>query len=492
MKRKNLLFLPASALLTLAGCATYERPPVAVSQSNYTQLEEEEKQLFPKEITTLTLEEAQRIAIANNPGFRSILFAINSAKARYYQSFSSYAPTLNAGMSVRQSFTRMYSASGTDRYNTQQENYTPALYGQWLIFDGLSREMNLLAARSELRETEALRDDAGRLLLRAVAYAYNDILLADARRKIAAADMEYSGLLLRDAENKFNAGTAPYTDLLNFRIRYRSASRDLIEAEYSLKAGKYVLAAYFGLTDGTLPDRVAFQPAEMPSAETVLPEDAYLDMALADRPDLKAFRAQYEKLKYAWWSSLGAFAPTVTFNYELGLNQQRTVFSRGRSGTEKSGEWGFGYGVEAGWNLFSGGADFFRAREARARLAEADWQLAEVWVGIVSEVRTAYENYLTGVKQAKLSEEILLLSRENRDKVEQEYRIGTAEVTRMNEAQRDLIDAENTLALSIIQVRNGKAQLLAAVNAVSSAVSGGDDDSSNSNSSSINQRNSAK
>lgn len=470
MKRK-ILYLrygPAVFLFLLtAGCATYEKPPLAVSQSSYTQLQDKEKNLLPPGLSHLTLEKAQQIAVDNNPGFKSKQFAVNSARARYYQSFSGYSPTLNAGVSIGQAFTRMYSASGMDKYNSRQDNFATALYGQFLIFDGLSREMNMLASKYQLRETESLRDDAERLLRRAVGYSYNDVLLADARRRIALADMEYSEILLKDSRRKLEAGTAPYTDVLNFHIRYNTAKLALNEAEYALKANKYILAGYFGLTDGTLPDTVRFPEISKPSEEILPSVSVYLDTALANRPDLKAIRAQYEKLKFIWWSSLGAFAPRITADYAFGLDQTRTVYSGGVSGTEKKGEFQFGYALAAEWNLLKGGADYFNAKAAYMNFAEADWLLAEVWNNVITEVRAAYDNCMTYVEQASLSEQILKLSRENRDKVENEYRVGTAEVTRMNEAQRDLVNAENDLAFSIINLKNAKIRLLTAVNSLS-------------------------
>jgi hypothetical protein len=43
--------------------------------------------------------------------------------------------------------------------------------------------------------------------------------------------------------------------------------------------------------------------------------------------------------------------------------------------------------------------------------------------------------------------------------VDDEYRAGNAELTRLNEAQRDLVSAETSLASSYINVQNAKAQL---------------------------------
>ena len=65
--------------------------------------------------------------------------------------------------------------------------------------------------------------------------------------------------------------------------------------------------------------------------------------------------------------------------------------------------------------------------------------------------------------QAKLSREICDITRETRDLVENEYNAGTALVTRLNEAERDLVQAQNNLALAVVNIYNSKAQLDAAI-----------------------------
>ena len=65
----------------------------------------------------------------------------------------------------------------------------------------------------------------------------------------------------------------------------------------------------------------------------------------------------------------------------------------------------------------------------------------------------------------KLYQKTYELTKQTRDLVEEEYKAGNAELTRLNEAQRDLVEAENNLVSSVVKMNNAKAQLEAAVNA---------------------------
>ena len=117
--------------------------------------------------------------------------------------------------------------------------------------------------------------------------------------------------------------------------------------------------------------------------------------------------------------------------------------------------------MNVSWDIFSGGATFFNMRAKQAAMFQSDFELANTWITTISEVRVAYDNYLTALKQVKLSQKNLELSRKIRDLVDEEYRAGNTELTRLNEAQRDFVDNETTLATYVIEMHNAKAKLIA-------------------------------
>ena len=223
-----------------------------------------------------------------------------------------------------------------------------------------------------------------------------------------------------------------------------------------------------GLTEGTIPDEVKFPSVPSPDGEVLSSLSVYLDTALANRPDLKAYREALEVSKYNYWSSICSFGPTVTFNASIGYTAGQTRvknYSGNPDYTNKYETFKFSYGAVASWEIFSGGKTFFNMRSQQAAMLQSDYTLANSWISIISEVRTAYDNYLTCMKQVKISQKSLELYRKIRDLVDEEYRAGNTELTRLNEAQRDFVSAETTLATYVINMHNAKAQLQAAVGA---------------------------
>ena len=465
MKFTRQLFAIGTILLA-GGCASYEQPPAAVKSTVYTSIKAEDKNLLPKDITVLTLEEAQNIALKNNPSFRSKYYAIAAARASYYQKFSGYFPTVNASFSAGQNLGRNHDKNGW--YNTNNVSYVPQISGSLLIFDSFRREMDILAQKHNWKSTEASEDDARRLLIQAVANAYNAVLLADAQMNIAKEDMKFNKDMLRDTKLKFDAGAVSLSEVLNFQIQYNQAESNLNTAQYNYATNKYALAQLLGLTDGTIPETVKF-PTKPAADVDILPDvSIYLDMALANRPDLKALREQLEVSKYNYWSSLASFGPTFSANYAVGYNDTRnhnirTIAPGDPYFTHTYGGTG-SYSLNVNWNLFNGGNDYFAARAAQARMVQADYNVAQNWIQVIVDVRIAYDNYVTTVKQMKLYQTTFELTKKTRDLVKAEYDAGSTEITRMNEAQRDLVNAESNYVSAVIRMADARAQLAAAAN----------------------------
>jgi outer membrane protein TolC len=245
----------------------------------------------------------------------------------------------------------------------------------------------------------------------------------------------------------------------------------MINADYTYDASLYALAVLMGYPEGTLPAHVKF-PIELDLNFHDLPAvEIYLDTALANRPDLKGYRTQLETARYQLYQTYGSYSPTVSAFFDLGLGTNAGTYD----------DWGYSrphtysttpsvsYGISVNWTLFNGFARYNTMREYQANLAVADYNVAAQWFTVVGEVRTAYANYIKSVKETRLNKKIRDLAAKQRDLVDDEYRAGNAELTRLNEAQRDLVSYESKLASSYISVQNAKAQLDYAVGANTAA-----------------------
>ena len=463
---KTVLTTVSSALVlaSIGGCtSSYTPPPAAVTKSSFTGIPGNEHQKIAISEKYLTLEEAQNIAIRNNPSFRTKYYAVTAARSAYYAAFAPYMPSVSMNFSMTQSNVRhnRYRDMNAD---SRGFNLSPGVNASWLIFDSFAREMNLLAAKHGWKRSEALELDARRIRVRNVAYAYNTVLLAREKIRIAEQDMAFQDSQLKENELKFEVGSVTLSDVLNFKAYYNSAESNLFAAQYNFASYKYALAVLMGLTEGKLPDDIKFPGMLSADGEVLSPLSVYLDMALANRPDLKAYREALEIAKYNYYGSMSSFGPKAYFNASLAYNYNRSKSLRDGANNNNISHvdnFSHSYGINVSWDIFSGGATFFNMRAAQAAMFQSDFELANNWINTIAEVRMAYDNYITALKQVKLSQKNLELSRKIRDLVDEEYRAGNTELTRLNEAQRDFVDNETTLATYVIEMHNAKAKLIA-------------------------------
>ena len=104
-------------------------------------------------------------------------------------------------------------------------------------------------------------------------------------------------------------------------------------------------------------------------------------------------------------------------------------------------------------------------RASQAAMEQAEYTLADKWITVINDVRTAYENYIVSLKTVKLYQKNLEAVRKMRDLVDDEYEAGNCAITRVNEVQREFVNAETSLAQAVVSMHNAKAQILAATNA---------------------------
>ena len=68
-------------------------------------------------------------------------------------------------------------------------------------------------------------------------------------------------------------------------------------------------------------------------------------------------------------------------------------------------------------------------------MAQAEYNLAEIWITVITDVRAAYDNYITYLKQVKLFQKTYELTKQTRDLVAEEYKAGNAELTRLKNTE---------------------------------------------------------
>ena len=284
-----------------------------------------------------------------------------------------------------------------------------------------------------------------RLLLQGVALSYYDALLAREGMTIARRDRDFNRELSAETKKRFEAGTVSRGDVLNFDIRVAQADSSYLAAESDLFRARVALAELLGIPAASLPQ--GLEQAPLPGVLSVpLPDlETELEYALANRPDYRQLLESRRRVEAERRAVRGDYLPRLSVGADYGWS--RLSNPRFQDDQDASSS----IGIAATWELFSGGST--RAFEARlhAQAREISQTIASLTHSIAAELRQRLDAIRVAREQVTLQQHIRDLTLETRDLVRSEYMAGHAGLTRLNEAQTDLVRAEGLLAQATIR-----------------------------------------
>jgi outer membrane protein TolC len=398
----------------------------------------------------LTLEIAKKIALENSPTVAAAQERVIQARERIQQASAAYWPQLDLNASVSRVWTpdnQRIPVPGLES-ESPEDYFTPELQATWLLFDGFARRFRVLAARHGESQNQQALMDARRLLLSAVASAFFNVQLQRENIAIAEADKGFNLRQVEDAQARYEVGTGSLSDVLNFKVQVNAAQADLIRSQQDYAVALSGLAELLAVPEGVFGENTRLpelgeeseQELKMPQARPLI------GYAREHRPDLRLNRYAVEQADAGIGEAKGDYYPSVSM--AASVNAERAD-----DPAFESDDLGGSVALVFSYNLFDGGKRRARLNEALSQKAEARQHLRSTRVTVAAEVRQALKTLRAAQKQLKLQRANAKLVRENRDLVEKEYRAGQTSLVRLNEAQRDLTQAQSRLALALVSLR---------------------------------------
>lgn len=419
-----------------------------------------------KNKSQLTLKEAKQIALANNPTLHAAATSIKAAEYAYYRSLSAWSPEISIYQEVKNSNSRGYELKHPpagifpkeERFSTES-----SIKATWLLFNGLSRELDILTSKLEYDRNIAIADDVKRLLIRAVAYTWCDILLSSEEIIIYKADEAFQNAALKQAEQQFKSGHVSYATVLNFKVLAAKAKSKIFLAKYNRQTAFNALVSLLGYDSNDLPRNINFLQVPIVSATFDNPLDYYLEQAILNRPDLKAEKLQFEKAVRQKQSAYAAFMPEIHLFADFSFQNASADYGNYDVKSSYYNHPAFSYGVTGTWNIFRGFDSFNELRRRKALEQIAFRGLNQKYLNVLTEVKDALDNCRNTVIQIKIFRSMENWVLEQRELIYSEYLNGRETIARVNQAQSELVEAQSSLALWQIQSQKALAQLNAAL-----------------------------
>ena len=403
----------------------------------------------------LKLEVAGRIALSRNPSIAAALESVRQARERVVQARAAWWPTLDASASA--SRVRLSNREqGQQGWPDNPENfYQNQLLATWVLFDGFERQFAEQGAGFDEMARRAAWRDTRRLLLSLTAAHFYDAQLARERIRIAEANQSFYLKKTREARERRLAGAGSLSDEINLTVQVNAAQNDLIGVRQDYETALSALAGIMGMPEAAFPPDMVLAALEKESRlETMLPDiDALLAIARQKRPDIMERRYAMDVAGRNVEIARAKFYPAVRIRASIdGARPEDARFDRDDCGDSVI--------LVLSYNLFSGGIDRARLREAEHARIAAQKTLQSTTTAISAEVRQAFSMFKSARDRLALQRTNADLVRRNRDLVENEYEAGQGSLVRLNEAQRDLTAADGHLAAALASMRYARCNLM--------------------------------
>lgn len=391
----------------------------------------------------LTLDDAARLALAKNPKIRASLAVIKQADEQAEVVASPARPQINIGLTRDTQQTTLGPPFQTNfltgipvSIQADPVTYSTSrgvLELRQLLFDG-----GLVAARIEQAKHGA---QSSRHTLTAVAHqlvldvqlAGLDVLEAQTRQRTFLKTLEQARHNEALAQARYDAGTAAQADILYARVPVSRAELDLSVAEQRIRVAQAALNRVLGLPQDSQLELVPPDPAT-PGPEP-LPES--IRTALVQRPELLAQREEVQAAEEAWKAACRESNPRLSAVGQVqavGYNQELGLISPG-----------WKVGMEVAWPLSEGNRAAHLAAAAEARIAEQVARLEDLELAVELDVRRATEELAGNERNEKAARTQWDRARAALEIAQGQYEAGVGTFVQVNQAQLELIQAEQAL-----------------------------------------------
>jgi outer membrane protein len=383
----------------------------------------------------LTLADAQRLAIQNNPQFSAARYTAAAANQAPNQYKAGLQPNLSGNFTSVGADNGSRIAAGGLTNPTVYDRVGSGLTISQLITD-FGRTNNLigmakLQAAAQDQFTEATRAD----ILLATSSAYFAVLSAQSVLQVVdetvKARQEVVDQVTALAESKLRSTL----DVSFANVNLSGARLLQVQAENELKAAEARLAEAIGL-----PGEPTFVLADepMPPAMPDRVQDL-IDAAIQNRPELKNLRLQQSAAERLAKAEHALYFPSVGVLGAAGFAPAAVAQVPGRYGA---------IGLNISIPIFNGGLFKARQTEAELKARAAGENVTDLQNRVIRDVRIAWLNATTAYDRMALTQQLVQQAQLAMDLSQSRYDLGLAAIVELSQAQLNLTAAQisNTTA----------------------------------------------
>jgi outer membrane protein len=383
--------------------------------------------LVPPEIAanlrSLTLSDIVNIALRNSTQTRQAWAQALAAAAAYGSERGSYFPQIGANGSVNWQKNPL----GGGRLASGERTYSANGTLSWLLFDFGGRGASVEQTREALFAADWTHDAAIQAVILQVEQAYYNYFAAKALLAAQQATMTEAQTNLSAADDRHSAGLATIADVLQARTALSQATLVLETLQGQIMTTRGILATAMGLpadTDFDVDLPIASPPIERMTQSV----EEYLEIAIRERPDLAAARAQSLQASARVRSARAQRLPSISAGGSAGR-----LYLNELSDSKANDTYNVSIGVS--FPLFTGGSRHYDVLQAEAEADAARAYARGIRDLVTLQVWTSYYDLQTADQRVRTSDDLLASATQNHEVAAGRYKEGVGSILDLLTAQ---------------------------------------------------------
>lgn len=411
--------------------------------------------------TKLTLQQAVELALENNFTVKKAENNLELQDGIVTQAYAQFLPNVNANFSTSSSTGRQFIEGNFDNFTTL--GFNGGISANMPVFTGLQNINNLRAAQARRLSSDDVLQRTKENIIFQTASSFLTVLLNQELLTISIQDLENAQRQLDQIRAQVEVGMRPIVDQYNQEALVANSEFLLVQRENAVNISMLQLVRIMQI-DPLLEYELVTPGIE----EQVVDVKAYdlnqlVSQALANRSDISAQEAQIRASKYALNAARGAYLPTLSLTANANSrfsdqikepdpnnppNGERTV-SFNEQFFDRSPNRSIGLNLQI--PIFSRLNTRTNVQRSQVQYKNDLLDMEDRRLGILQEVRQAYNDYLAYAKQLTTTETALIAATKAYETEQERYRVGASTLIELTRANTEFVNASSNRVRAIYQ-----------------------------------------
>ena len=394
------------------------------------------------DIIDLDLDETVQRALENNRAVKRSIASRESAYWALRQARRNSGPRVSVSTSANAVGGSYYT---NDIYHHKLFSSSASI--SYPIYDGNALKEGRVAARYGLNAADMTLENSLQLIRQNATNYYYNVLRCRNQIEVDEENVRTLTEHLKNVNAQFRAGTVAKADVLASQVRLANAQQALVSAQNDYDVAVATLSNYLLLPADTIiraQDQLTYQPYDLSLQNCTA-------FALENRPDVAAADYQIKQEESNVRAAKAGNRPVVTASATKGVDG-KMIFSDSYSDRWMAG-------ISANWDVFDNGVTNARVESAKANLAAAEENAAEIREQVQLEVQSAFLTLHAAEKNIATTQVAISSAEEDFKIAQVRYAAGVGTNLDVMDASDKLTQAKNNYYNALYTYNTAKASL---------------------------------